>query len=337
MKWTIIRKELHLAHAFTLSRGSSSVKHNLFVELDHDGIKGYGEAAPNSRYQESPQSAQQALTEITKNLKGDPRAYTTFLSQLDNINAGEQAAKSAIDSAVMDWVGKCLQIPLYRLWGLTPEIKPTSMTIAIDDPQSMAQRAAEARNFQFLKIKLGSPNDRAVIEAIRNRTHQIIRVDANEGWTNREQAIREIQWLAGQNVELIEQPMPAQNVEDMIWLKARSPLPLIADEAFSKPGDLPAVSQAYHGVNIKLTKTGGTLVARDALVLARTLGLKIMLGCMIESGLGIAAAAHLAPLADYVDLDGNLLLSQDPYPGHPVKDGCLMLKNSPGLGVDVAL
>lgn len=336
MRWSVMVQELKLAHAFTLSRGSSTLKHNVFVKLDHEGVQGYGEAAPNIRYNETPESARAAVQEITARMVGSPHYYATFLAQMDHILPGEQAAKAAVDAAVMDWVGKQHQVPLYRLWGLEPEIAPTSMTVAIDQPEEMARRALEATDFSFLKIKLGTPNDRHMIRAIRQVSSQILRVDANEGWTDREQAAREIDWLAGQNVELVEQPMPAARVEDMIWLKSRSALPLIADEAFSKPADLPQVAQAYHGVNVKLAKTGGTLAARNALAMARALDLKTMVGCMIESGLGVAAAAHLAPGADYVDLDGNLLLSEDPFPGHPVERGCFMLKNTAGLGVDAS-
>lgn len=159
------------------------------------------------------------------------------------------------------------------------------------------------------------------------------RGDANEGFPDRETALREIEWLAGHNVELVEQPLPADRLEDMIWLKERSPLPLIADEAFISSRDLPNLAQAFNGVNVKLVKCGGTLAAREAITLARSYGLEVMLGCTVESSLGIAAAAHLAPLVDYVDLDGNLLLSNDPFAGHPVVDGRIALRDAPGLGV----
>lgn len=336
MKWTIWQKELKLAHAFTLSRGSAVLKNNLFVELEYNGLRGYGEAAPNIRYGETPQSAYAALENLTRSLSGNPLEFHSFLSQLDQIQDGEYAAKSAIDMAVMDLAAKTLKTPLYRIWGLSPKVQPTSMTIAIDEPEAMAQRALEAKAFQFLKIKLGTQNDRQIISAIRRVSNQTIRVDANEAWLDKEHAIREIEWLHQQNVDLVEQPMPAANFKDMVWLKARSPLPLIADEAFTRAGDLPLLAEACHGVNLKLTKTGGTLSARESVSCARMLGLKIMIGCMIESGLGIAAAAHLAPMADFVDLDGNLLLSVDPYPGHPVKEGVLTLKDEDGLGVDIA-
>ena len=242
--------------------------------------------------------------------------------------------KRARELAVMDWVGESLGAPLYRLWDIDPaKMPPTSMTIAIDAPDRVRERAREASGFRVLKLKLGGAQDHAMVNAVREVTDTPIRGDANEGFPDRETAIREIEWLASHNVELVEQPLPADRLEDMMWLKARSPLPLIADEAFLRSRDLSKLANAYHGINIKLVKCGGTLAARETITLARSHGLRVMLGCTVESSLGIAAAAHLAPLADYVDLDGNLLIANDPYVGHPIVDGRIALRDAPGLGV----
>ena len=242
---------------------------------------------------------------------------------------------AAIDAAIMDWVGKAKSLPLYDMFGADPTaMPPTSMTIAIDTAEQVRECAREARDFPFLKLKLGSDHDRDLIAAIRDVTDTPIRGDANEGYPDRETALREIEWLAGQQVELIEQPLTADRPDDVAWLKERSPLPLIADEGFTGIKDLPALAEIYHGINIKLVKIGGTLAARAAIDEAKRHGLSVMLGSTIESSLGIAPAAHLAPLADVIDLDGNLLLADDPFIGHPLQDGLIMLRDQPGLGID---
>ena len=333
MRLDIWRTTLTLAHDFKISRWSSTEKHNVFVRFTNEGVSGLGEAAPNLRYDETPDSAEAALKGWASEMSGDPNDYAAFLAA---IPADDQwAAHAALEMAVMDWVAKKAGRPLRNFLNLPQApVPPTSMTIAIADPGVMAERAREASAFKYLKVKLGSGDDRGMITEIRKASNQIIRVDANEGWRDREQAIKEIEWLADQNVELIEQPMPAQNTADMAWLKTRSPVPLIADEAFTHQLDqLGQLAEGYHGINIKLMKTGGILFALRAIETAKKLKLQIMIGCMIESGIGIAAALQLASLADYVDLDGNLLLTNDPYPAHSVEKGRHILNDLPGLGV----
>jgi L-alanine-DL-glutamate epimerase-like enolase superfamily enzyme len=263
-----------------------------------------------------------------------PGDHEALIRSFEAVAPESPAARAAVDAAVMDWTGKSVGDPLYRIFAADPaEMPPTSMTIAIGEPDRVRRRALEARDFEVLKIKLGGPADRAMVNAIREVTDAVIRGDANEGYPDRETALREIEWLAGRNVELVEQPLPADRIDDMVWLKQRSPLPLMADEAFLESADLPKVAHCYHGINIKLVKCGGTLAARDAISAARSLGLEVMLGCTIESSLGIAAAAHLAPLVDYADLDGNLLIANDPFVGHPVVEGRIRLRDAPGLGI----
>ena len=334
MKISVRKHVLRLSKAFTISRGSITEKETLFVELSHEGIVGRGEGSPIPRYGETPASCLDALERMGAIATGSPEAYVSLLGELARAEPGEHAARAAMDAAVMDWVGKSLGAPLYRLWGLEPAaMPPTSMTISIDTPENVRERAREASGYRILKIKLGGVDDRAMVEAIREVTDRPIRGDANEGYPDRETALREIEWLAERNVELVEQPLAADRLEDAIWLKERSPLPIIADEAFVSSENLADLARGYDGINIKLVKSGGTLPAREAITLARSHGLSVMLGCTVESSLGIAAAAHLAPLVDYVDLDGNLLLANDPYDGHPVVDGCIHLREAPGLGV----
>lgn len=323
---------VHLTHTFTIANRSSDSRDVVLVALEHDGLTGYGAAAPNPRYGEDQASVLKAFEGLA--LPGHLWAYSAFLDEVLPALNDQFAARAALDMAVMDWNGKALNVPLYRLWGLDPQDMPlTSMTIGIDTPEVVRQKTREASDYGVLKVKLGGEGDRLMIQAIREVSDQVIRVDANEGWHDRETAIREIEWLAGQGIEFVEQPMPADRFQDMVWLKARSPLPLMADESFTKSEDFPRLAEGFHGVNFKLMKGGGLQAARDTITLARIHGLRVMLGCMIEPSVSIAAAAHLGPLADYVDLDGNLLIGNDPFVGHPVVDGGIQLRDLPGLGV----
>ncbi len=334
MQLTFHERTLRPRHAFTLSRESIREKESLFVELAHDGLVGRGEGAPIARYGETPQSCRAALERMRAAIPKSPVDHEALIASLSDLAPKDHAARAAMDAAIMDWVGKSRGVPIYALWDIDPaRMPPTSMTIAIDTPDRVRERAREACGFRVLKLKVGVEQDRAMLNAIRDVTGVTIRVDANEGYPDRETALREIEWLAGQNVELIEQPLPAARLEDMAWLKDRSPLPLIADEAFLQPQDIPALAEGYHGINVKLVKCGGILASHKAIQIARSCGLEVMIGCTIESSLGIAAAAHLAPLVDYVDLDGNLLLANDPFVGHPIRDGRIRLRDTPGIGV----
>lgn len=307
----------------------------MFVELEYDGLTGLGEGSPIARHGETAQSCIAALERMRDVVTdADLSAFAPLIRSLRPFAPDDGAALAAMDAAIMDWVGKSRGMPLYQLYGADPAtMPPTSMTIAIDTPERVHERAREATGFHLLKLKLGGDHDRAMVEAIRKVTDVPIRGDANEGYPDRETALREITWLAERNVELLEQPLPAANRDDMVWLMERSPLPLIADEAFTGIEDLPHLVGAYHGVNFKLVKSGGALAVLDAIEQARSHGLSVMLGSTIESSLGIAAGAHIAPLTDYVDLDGNLLIANDPFQGHPVVDGRIALRDAPGLGV----
>jgi L-alanine-DL-glutamate epimerase-like enolase superfamily enzyme len=233
-----------------------------------------------------------------------------------------------------DLLGKRLGAPVYELLGLDPADTPrTSFTIGIDTPQTMAQKAAEAQQYPVLKVKVGTPNDRANLEAIRReRPNAVIRVDANEGWTPKE-AVRRIAELAEFELEFVEQPVPASDLEGLGYVRSSVSLPVIADEACIVPADVPRVAPYVDGINIKLMKCGGIYPALQMIHLARAHHLQVMMGCMIESSVAITAAAQLAPLLDYADLDGNLLIDDDPFQGVTVRDGRLVLPQRPGLGV----
>ena len=331
---TVIAKTLELKHAFTISRGSKIKAESVFVSVKHEGLEGWGEASPNSRYQETPESCLTALAVMLDGLSGHPFYPDSTLKRVFRLVEGQYAAKAALDMALHDYLGKQLRAPFYRILGFEDGLElPTSFTIAMASPELMAERAREATGFSCLKIKVGGEMDRANIAAIRKATDKPLRVDANEAWTDRTMALREIEWLADQGVVLVEQPMPAQQLEDAIWLKQRSPLPLFADEAFTTPQSVLHLASAYHGINIKLQKCGGTLAARESITLARALGLQTMMGCMVESSLSVAAAAHLAPAVDFLDLDGFLFLNNNPFDGLDVNDGRLVLGTGPGFGV----
>ncbi|HEX8985432.1 MAG TPA: dipeptide epimerase, partial [Bryobacteraceae bacterium] len=247
---------------------------------------------------------------------------------------GQWAAKSALNIALMDWVGKKLGVPLYRYFGLDAHAAPvTTFSIGIDTPEITRQKVREAEAFPVLKIKVGLVTDEATIEAVRSVTDKPLRVDANEGWKDREEAARKINWLEKHGVEFIEQPMPASMGEDIRWLRSRVHIPIIADEACLRPEDVPKCAGIYDGVNIKLDKCGGILGAYRMLQIAKGLGLKTMLGCMVSSSIAVTAAAHLSPLVDYADLDGNLLIANDAYRGVSVEKGKLVLPDGPGLGL----
>lgn len=341
MRHSLSAHSLPLRRRFTIARGSSDFRTNLLLAFERDGLRGFGLAAPYPRYGESPESCRLAVEAMLPLLeRGDLLAWNPLAQALRRSLSGQFAAKACVEMALLDWVGKRLALPLYRLFGVDPgTMKPTSMTIGMDELEVVRAKVREASSFAVLKIKLGGQADREMIRAIREQSDQPLRVDANEGWNNRDVALREIEWLAGQGVELVEQPLPAgknaqAGLSDMAWLKERSPLPLLADESFHHAENIPALAQAFHGVNIKLMKCGGMLAALHAIAGARDHGLSVMLGCMVESGLGIAAAAHLAPLVDYVDLDGNLLLAEDVAESHPLEGGIIRLRDAPGLGVN---
>jgi len=332
----ISRKRLLLKHTWTISRNSSDFKDNVFVRVERDGVVGWGEAAPNVRYN---QSAEQTIAAIEKARSlieaGDWLHYVDLRAQWERAIPDQSCACAALDIAILDWVGRKLNAPLYRLFGLDASKTPvTTFSIGIDTPEVIKAKVKEAKDFPVLKIKVGTENDAQIVAAVREATDRPLRVDANEGWRNKEQALEKIQWLQKMGVELIEQPLPAAMIDETAWLRERVSIPIIADEAVKRAGDIPKLAGAYDGINIKLMKAGGVQEAIRMIHVARAVGLRIMLGCMIESSVAIAAAAHISPLVDYADLDGNLLISNDPFTGVSVSQGKLILNDQPGLGVN---
>lgn len=331
--------DLQLKHTWTIARGSRDVATVTFFEIECDGITGIGEAAvsTSARYGETRETVMQFLARVNLEQFDDPMALDVILAQVQAIAPGNQAAKAAVDMALHDWIGKKLGVPLYKLWGLNSRRTPlTTFTIAIDTPEMMMQKTLEAAEFPVLKIKVGKETDKENITAIRKVTDKPLRVDANEGWQTKEIALERIKWLEDQGVELIEQPLPTTMLAETAWLRERVNMPIYADESVKGLSDLVKLKDAFDGINIKLMKCGGLREAQQMIHTARGLGLKIMMGCMIESSVGISAAAQLSPMIDCADLDGNLLIANDPYSGVKVIQGKLILNDQPGIGVNKA-
>ncbi len=326
---------LKLTTPFRISRGVQETSPNVIVELVHQGNKGYGEASPTEYYGESPTSVLACIDLFKNDLGDDPFAIEDIMERLDSTIGLNPAAKAAIDMALYDLMGKTLGVPLYKLLGLNAAKTPyTSFTIGIDSPAQMAKKAALAKDYPILKVKLGTKHDIEIIKAIREVSNATLRVDANSAWTPKE-AIKTIHALAPYNIEFIEQPVPSHNLEGLKLIRDNVPVPIIADESCVTVDDIPRLVGCVDGINIKLMKCGGIRHALKMISVARAHSFSIMLGCMIESSLAITAAAHLTPLVDYADLDGNLLIENDPYLGVKVEQGKLILPDEPGLGVRV--
>ncbi len=329
---------LKLRHTWTTTMSSSDFRDTLHVRLIRDGVTGHGEGAPIIRYKENAAGAEEAVLSVRDLVTGsDPWQFEKLLGEIFRRVPGQYAAKAALDIALMDWVGQKLGVPLYRFFGLDPSDAPiTTFSIGIDTPEVTRQKVREAQAFPVLKIKVGLDTDDATIAAVRSATNKPLRVDANEGWKDKEVAVRKINWLATQGVEFVEQPMPAEMLEETRWVRERVRLPLIADEACQRARDIPKLLGIFDGVNVKLDKAGGILEAFKMIQIARALGLKTMLGCMVSSSVSVTAASHLSPLVDYADLDGNLLIANDPFAGVQVRNGKLLLPDRPGLGLNPA-
>jgi L-Ala-D/L-Glu epimerase len=329
------RYDLRLKHTFTIARGARDISPVVLIELEHGGIVGYGEAAPSARYGESPESVAAFLSQVDLARFDDPFNLESILTYVGSISTGNTSAKAAIDLALHDWIGRKLVMPIHRYWGLDASKTPlTSFTIGIDTPQVIEQKVREAERYPILKIKLGGENDEEILRTIRKITEKTLRVDANEGWKVREQAVEKIKWLEQEGVEFVEQPMPAADLAGTAWVRERVSLPLIADENSLRLQDVPKLQGAFDGINIKLMKCTGLREAVRMINTARACNMKVMVGCMIESSVAISAAAQLSPMIDYADLDGNVLISNDPFDGVRSLDGMLTLSDRPGLGVE---
>ncbi len=327
MELSARRVTLRLAETFTISRGSEDESEVVQVEIRHGNLIGRGEAAPIERYKESADSAVAWLERVE--LGDDPFALDAIG---DALPPGEQAARSAIDAALHDLQGKLVGLPVYKLLGLRRNGPPTSWTIWLGDPDDMARRTEKVagRGFRRLKLKLGGRDglDAERVRAVRSVTDLPLQCDVNEAWSLDEA----LEYLPQLDLQYCEQPLVAGS-PDGAELKRRSPVPIYVDEDCHTLTDVAACADRAHGINIKLAKSGGMREAVRMAHAARALGLGVMLGCMVESGLGIAAGAHVASLMDHVDLDGNLLLAEDPCPGVAFADGVQLPAEAPGLGV----
>lgn len=326
--------DLKLRHTFTISRSSRDISPVVLVELEQDGIVGYGEAAPSRRYGETVETVQQFLAGLNLGQFDDPFQLERILDSVNGAADGNTSAKAAVDIALHDWIGRKLNIPLWKYWGLDKNKTPiSSFTIGIDMPEVIERKVREADEYPILKVKLGGENDNEIIRAIRKVTKKTLRVDANEGWKVRETAVEKIKWLEQEGVEFVEQPMPATDLAGTAWVRERVNLPLVADENSLRLHDVPKLQGVFDGINIKLMKCTGLREAMQMVHTARACGLKIMVGCMIETSVAISAAAQFTPLIDYADLDGAALTNNDPFDGVTLAKGRLILSDRPGIGV----
>ena len=316
---------LNLKTTFRIAHGASDQRHNVYVHIG----EGTGEAPGVPQFNET----QAGIMAYLNNLGAQEWDPFQMEEILNNLPSGSRAARAAIDVALHDLLGIRLGQPLYRLLGINPnKIPQTSFTIAIDEPQIMAERARDS-GLPIIKVKLGSPDDEAIVRAIREATPARLRVDANAGWT-RQQAADLIPRLAQYDLEFVEQPLPADDLEGLGWLRSQKlGLPIFADESAKTSHDIAALAGKVDGVVIKLMKTGGIREGLRAIHTARAMDMQIMVSCMVESSAGVTAAANLAPLCDYADLDGPLLIHNDPYSGLTYQGANLSLPEGPGLGL----
>ncbi len=325
---------LQLKHVFTLATSSRTTTPVVLTEIEYDGVTGYGEASMPPYLGESHESVSAFLSRLDLAQFSDPFMLVDILEYVENLMPGNPAAKASVDIALHDLIGKLVGEPFYRLFGLNPARAPlTSFTIGLDTPEVIRQKVLEAEPYKLLKVKLGRDNDREMIEVIRSLTDKPLCADVNQGWKDRNHALEMAWWLKEKGVVFLEQPLPKEMKDDNAWLSRESPIPIIGDEAVRNIPELISNREVYSGINIKLMKCGGMNNAMKMINIARAFGMKVMIGCMTETSCAISAAAQLSPLVDWCDLDGNLLISNDPFGGLNVVDGKVALPDKPGLGI----
>ena len=329
--------ELKLRHAFNLARSQRTTTPDVQVRIEYDGVTGYGEASMPPYLGENVESVCKFLSSLDLGQFADPFRIEDIHEYMDSIALANRAAKASVDIALHDLTGKIMGQPWYKIWGLNPDKAPnTSFTISYDaDPTEMAAKIAETAPFKVVKVKMGVGHDKETVEALRRVSDVAICVDANQGWTDKEQALEMCEWLAERNCLFVEQPMPKEMIEETAWVRERSPLPLIADEFMQRLPDVKRAAEAYDGINIKLMKSTGMHEAYKMATLARALGMKVMLGCMTETSCAVTAAAQLSPMVDWADLDGNLLIANDRFDGIKIVDGKVTIPDRPGIGVEL--
>lgn len=335
MKLTYQPFELQLKHPFTIAKFSRTSTPLMLVQLEHESYIGYGEASMVPYMGESHQTAIAFLNKVdTKQFKY-PFDFASIINYLDGIVPGNPAIKAAIDIALHDLEGKIKQQPCWQLLGSNPALMPvTSFTIGIDTPEMIIKKVKEAEGFKVIKVKLGRDDDKELISTIRSVTDVPLYADANQGWTDRKQSLDMLYWLYEQNVLLVEQPMLKTDIDSNAWLTEYSPIPIIGDEAVQRLPDVEKAKGVYHGINVKLMKSAGMYEAHQMILMARQLGLKILMGCMSETSCATLAAASLAPQCDWADIDGPFLTNNNPYKIPAFADGKYVLSNEAGLGVE---
>ncbi len=335
MKLTYYPYTIKLKEEFSISGNSRMTTPAVMVEIEHNGLTGYGEASLPPYLTENQSSVFNFLDQVNLDSYDDLSEMNLILDEVENIAEGNNAAKAAIDIALHDLSGKVSDQPLYQLLEIRKKEKLyTSYTIGISKIGDLDRKVNSASDFKFLKLKLGTQNDQEIISSIRKYTNRPLFVDINQGWSDKYFALDMINWLNEQNVILVEQPLPKENFEDSIWLRERSPLPIVADEAIQSLADLEKIKYIYSGVNIKLMKAGGIRNAHRMIKRAREIKLKIMIGCMTETSCAVTAASHLAQLADWIDLDGSALISNDLFDGMKIKNGEIIVPDRAGIGID---
>ena len=328
--------ELVTAFEFRIAHGTSAGHANTLVRIEHEGLVGLGEASPAHYYGERRELVERALELWAPRLGEDPFALEAIERRLRDALEGQAAARAAIEMALHDWIGRKLGQPVWRLFGLDPAATPPScVTLGLAEPEEMERKLETVLDFPALKVKLGGPGDVDNLRRIRRRYQGRLRVDANTAW-NAADAVRVLRAIEPLEIELVEQPVPRHDLDGLRWVRERSGIPVFADESVHRLEDLGPLAGRVDGVNLKLMKTGGLAEMRRMIHAARALGMRVMLGSMVESSLALSAAAQLAPLADFLDLDGHWLLKDDPFDGAPREHGRIVLNQRPGLGVEPA-
>jgi L-alanine-DL-glutamate epimerase-like enolase superfamily enzyme len=325
---------LRTRHPFVIARGGQSDYRTVWVRLiDPGGLEGWGEAAPNRIYGETADTVLAALQTYAEHLPNDLWRLEEAERRWEQLLRLNPSARGALSSALHDLAGKRLDAPVYRLWGLDPARAPrSSFTIGIDTPERIREKVLEAESYPILKVKLGTDRDEEILRTVRAETDKELRVDANCGWTVK-QAVRMLPVLEEYRVTVLEQPLPAGDLDGLAMVTRASRLPVIADESCLTAADIPRLVGKVDGINIKLAKCGGLREALRMIAVARTHHLTVMVGCMIETSIAVTAAAQLCPLADLVDLDGAALLADDPFEGARIDGGQVQLPSGPGLGL----
>ena len=328
---------LNMVHTFTISGFSRDVTPSILVRITYDGVTGYGEGGlPPYMIGQTHDTVQPFLSKIDLAQFDNPFQIEDILSYVDAIEEGFTCAKSAVDIALHDLIGRLLDIPVWQLFGYTAEKSPdTCFTIGIDTEEVVRAKTQEATPYNILKVKLGTDEatDKMIVETVRSVTDKPLLVDANQGWSDKHYALEMIQWLSERNVLMVEQPMPKGILDDMAWVTEHSPLPTYADESCQRLTDVPRLHGVFHGVNIKLLKCTGLNEARKIIAATEALGMKVMIGCTSETSCSVSAAAQLAPRMDFADLDGNLLIANDYFDGMKIVNGKITLNNRPGIGI----